>query len=256
MFFDDLHILRTIDRLEQAGSTGALMVGTYLLPEVTGGQPVIDERDCRNFVRELQMAREGGFLTFKVMRSPGAMEPPNPDRMAASYYRQQLQDFHLTPIGRDRARCRVYEREPPDPGEDDGRPITQLTFRHIAEILAGHYAPDRLKLFLEDSGIAADMLPPLDDPEAGLLDLFRRLMDRHRSAPAPTQQSGAPQARAALQHGHEPPGGPDQPLQASGFGVGRRAGPSQGHGSAAARRGRTVAPSHFSPGRYAHDRSD
>lgn len=141
MFFDDLHILRTVDRLEQAGATRIL--GTDLLSEVTRGQSVTDDRDYRSFVRELEMARDCGFLTFTVMFFPGEIEPPNPDRISANYYLQRLLGFHLTPLGRDRARCRVYEQEPPEPGEDDGRPITQLTFGRVAEILAGHYAPDR-----------------------------------------------------------------------------------------------------------------
>ncbi len=111
-------------------------------------------------------------------------------------------DFHLTPLGRDRARCRIYEREPPDPGEDDGRPITQLVFARIAKIVAGHYAPDRLRLFLEDSQIPPDMIAPLDDPEAGLLDLFRRF-------------DGPSAQRRVLRHflgrwlGQELPSGPD-----------------------------------------------
>jgi hypothetical protein len=36
-----------------------------------------------------------------------------------------MRNLRLTPHGRDRARRRVYEREPPEPDEDDGRPITQ-----------------------------------------------------------------------------------------------------------------------------------
>jgi len=174
VFFDDLHILRTLDRLEQAGQTAYLNSGIDLLKEVTGGQPVSEDRDYPNFLRELNMARDSGFLTFKVLHYAGEPEPPNPDRTLPNHYLQQMVDFHLTPLGRDRARCRVYEQEPPDPGEDDGRPITQLTFARIAKILARHYPPDRLRLFLEDSQIPPDMIPPLDEPEASLLDLFRR----------------------------------------------------------------------------------
>jgi len=170
VFFDDLRILRTIDRLEQVRS--ARIVGIDLLPEVTGGQPVTDERDYRTFVRELEMARGSGFLTFTLMRIGGEIEQPNPDRMPANHYLQWLEDFHLTPRGRDRARCRVYEQESPDPGEDDGRPITKLSLARIAEILAGHYAPNRLADFLEDGGIPPAMIPPLADPEKGLHELF------------------------------------------------------------------------------------
>jgi uncharacterized protein (TIGR02391 family) len=175
VFFDDLHILRTLDRLEQAGQSTYLNAGIDLLTEVTGGQPVSEDRDYRSFIRELSMARDCGFLTFKVLPYPGDPAPPDPDRTLPNHYLHQLADLHLTPLGRDRARCRVYELEPPDPGEDDGRPITQLIFARIAEILAGHYAPDRLRMFLEDSQIPPDMIGSLDDPEAGLRELFRRV---------------------------------------------------------------------------------
>jgi hypothetical protein len=53
VFFDDLHILRTLDRLEQAGQTAYLNAGIDLLTEVTGGQPVSEDRDYRSFIREL-----------------------------------------------------------------------------------------------------------------------------------------------------------------------------------------------------------
>jgi hypothetical protein len=182
MFFDDLHILRTIDRLEQAGASSA---GSYLLQEVTDGQPVSDDRDYRNFVRELEMARDSGFVTFKVMRLGGETGPPSPDRPGPLGYLQQLQDLHLTPRGRDRARSRVYEQEPPVPGEDDGRPITQLTLARIAEILSRQYAPHRLYLFLEDGGIPQGMVPPLQDPEAGLMDLFSLFDGRSSQLRAP-----------------------------------------------------------------------
>jgi len=63
-----------------------------------------------------------------------------------------------------------------------------------------------------------------------------------------------PAGACRLQHGHEPLGGPDQPLQASGLGlVGVEA---HRMGPVAPRRGRTDAPSSLQPGRYADDRSD
>jgi uncharacterized protein (TIGR02391 family) len=202
VFFDDLHILRTIDRLEQAGQTAYLNAGIDLLQQVAGAEPVSEDRDHRSFIRELSLARDSGFLSFKVLPYPGDPAPPDPDRTLPNHYLHQLADLHLTPLGRDRARCRVYEREPPDPSEDDGRPITQLVFARIAEILAGYYAPDRLRLFLEDSQIPPDMIAPLDDPEAGLLDLFRRF-------------DGPSAQRRVLRHflgrwlGQELPSGPD-----------------------------------------------
>lgn len=173
MFFDDLHILRTIDRLERAELTGSLYSAINLLPEVTDNVPVYDDRDYRNFIRELEDAQRFGFIDFRIMRYGGDTAPPNPDVMGANNYLAQMVEIRLTATGRDRARCRVYEREPPDPGEDDGSPITQLVFAQIAEIVGGTYAPGRLRLFLEDSGLPRDMIPSLEAVSVdGLLELF------------------------------------------------------------------------------------
>lgn len=174
MFFDDLQILRTIDRLETAEQTGSLTSGTYLLQEVTGGAPVTDDRDYRSFIRELELAQQFGFLEFGLMLHIGELQP-TPDRIGANNYLDRLRDFGLTPIGRDRARRRVFEREPPEPGEDDGSPFSRLTLVRIASIIAAHYAPARLALFLEDAGIPREIMPQLDNPESGLLDLFSLL---------------------------------------------------------------------------------
>lgn len=176
MFFDDLQILRTIDQLEKVEQTGSLASGTYLLQEVTGGVPVIDDRDYRSFIRELELAQQFGFLEFQLMPHIGELQP-TPDRIGANNYLDRLRDFGLTPIGRDRARCRVFEREPPDPGEDDGSPFSRLTLARIASIIAAHYAPERMGLFLEDAGIPREVMPDLHNPESGLLDLFSLLDD-------------------------------------------------------------------------------
>ena len=40
----------------------------------------------------------------------GGMEP-NINQMGANNYLAQMRDFHLSPFGRDRARCRVFENE-------------------------------------------------------------------------------------------------------------------------------------------------
>ena len=59
VFFDDLHILRVIDRCEREGRTGPLSSGTYLLQEVLESPyPVLDDRTCRAFIRELELAEQ------------------------------------------------------------------------------------------------------------------------------------------------------------------------------------------------------
>jgi hypothetical protein len=69
VLLDDLHILQTIDRLEQAGRIACLSSGIDRLQEVTGGQPVPDDHDDRSFLHELEleMACDCGFLTFAVL---------------------------------------------------------------------------------------------------------------------------------------------------------------------------------------------
>lgn len=171
MFFDDLHILRTIDRCEREGLTGALSSGEFLLKEVLDSpHPVYDDDTCRSFIRELQLAQQAGLLNFRVLNLGGMVADINAH--GANNYLAWMQDFELTPSGHDRARCRVFEREPPDPGEDDGKPITNLAFERIAGILAGAYDGPHLRTFLIDSGVPEDVLPPLGDDGAGLLELF------------------------------------------------------------------------------------
>jgi hypothetical protein len=58
--------------------------------ELTDGQPFTDDRDYRTLLRELQLARDSGFLTFKVMRDAGEI-----------------------PLGRDRARAASTSRTHP-----------------------------------------------------------------------------------------------------------------------------------------------
>ena len=76
----------------------------------------------RGFVQELHIARDVGLLTFKVQPDPR----PNLADADPSWYLQTLSDFALTVEGQDRARGRIVARPHPDPGEDDGRPISNL----------------------------------------------------------------------------------------------------------------------------------
>jgi len=173
VFFDDLHLLRTIDRCEREGLTGPLSSGTSLLQEVLGSpHPVYDEDACRSFIRELELAQSAHLLNFRVMQTVGGMAPASIQSMGPNNYLAQMVDFHLTPLGHDRALSRIFEREPPDPRDDDGKPITRLTFERIAEILAAAYDEPHLEAFLLDSGIPQDMIPPLGHDCAGLADLF------------------------------------------------------------------------------------
>ena len=172
MFFDDLHILRTIDRCEREGLTGVLWSGESLLKEVLESQhPIYDDDTCRSFIRELELAQRAGLLNYRVMDFGGMVADINAH--GANNYLRQMQYFELTPSGHDRARCRVFEQELPDPNEDDGKPITNLTFERIAEILSAAYDAPHLRTFLIDSGVPEEMLAPIgEDGAGGLLDLF------------------------------------------------------------------------------------
>lgn len=162
-----------IDRCERDGLGASLSSGLQLLQEVLSSPyPVYDDDACRSFIRELELAKEAGLLSFTVMRMGGGGAPPSIQSMGANNYLDYLRDFQLTPLGHDRARSRVYEAEAPDPDEDNGKPITRLTFRRITGILAATYDEPYLELFLLDGGIPKEMIPPLGDDGAGLADLF------------------------------------------------------------------------------------
>lgn len=99
MFFDDLQILRTIERCEREGLTGALSSGEYLLKEVLGSpHPVYDDDTCRSFIRELESAQRRDLPDFTVM-GWGGMEP-NINQMGANNYLAQMRDFHRGPSTR------------------------------------------------------------------------------------------------------------------------------------------------------------
>jgi uncharacterized protein (TIGR02391 family) len=170
MFFDDLVLLRTVDRLERDGHTGELNSATNLLNQVTESQPVVDDRDLALFLREMEMAQECGYIDFRVMG--WGVESASVQQMGLRNYLGQMTDIHLLPPGRDRARCRVFEQEPPDPGEDDGSPIDQLTLARIAAVIAPRYTPEQLGLFLESGGIARELIPDPAEPESRLRELF------------------------------------------------------------------------------------
>jgi len=172
MFFDDLLILRTIDRCEREGLTGALSSGQDLLKVVLDTPyPVYDDDTCRSFIRELELGQEARRLNFTVMGNGGGVAPPSIQSMGANNYLAQMRDFELTPLGHDLARCRVYEREPPDPGEDDGKPITRLTLQRIVETIGAAYDAPQLEAFLLDGGVPQEMISPLGVNGAGLADL-------------------------------------------------------------------------------------
>jgi hypothetical protein len=70
-----------------------------------------------------------------------------------NWYLQTLSDFALTVAGQDRARGRMVVQPLPDPGEDDGRPISNLILKQVAAAITEQYAPDEVAAFLAEEGI-------------------------------------------------------------------------------------------------------
>ena len=123
MSWDDIEILRRIDgrQLQYGGGAITSVNGKDLMDEIAGTM-VTGDRLHRGFVRELHNARDAGYLLFTVDKMVGGALPDwdsNP-----YFYLQQVRGFALTTAGQDRARGRVVQTAPPDPGEDDGRPPT------------------------------------------------------------------------------------------------------------------------------------
>ena len=147
--WDNIEILRAIDRVQQdtyRGGPITSMNGLYLIEQVSG---VVEPQLMRGFVQELHIARDIGLLTFKVRSDPR----PNLAYADPNWYLQTLSDFALTVEGQDRARGRIVARPQPDPGEDDGRQISNLILKQVAGAIAEQYAPDEVATFLAEEGI-------------------------------------------------------------------------------------------------------
>jgi hypothetical protein len=114
IFWDDLDILRALDKLE--GENRAYHgSGEDLLKAAAGEQPVSDQ-DRAAFSLQLLMLRSQGRLTFDQQAFGTRVLQPNEREFPQSVCRLQL-----TETGRDRARARVVFEGFPDPDEDDGR---------------------------------------------------------------------------------------------------------------------------------------
>lgn len=159
MRWDDLELLRRIDELEQAGNIGPLAKGLDLLQDIGG--PGIDwGREAAPFARELVLARDAGYLTWRentgqFVHNPGPTKDP-------AYWLQQIWEIRLTLAGRDRARGRVIQRPLPDADEDDDRLITGLTLEEIARSIGDVYTGKQLPRYLRDCGVPEGYLGGAD----------------------------------------------------------------------------------------------
>jgi uncharacterized protein (TIGR02391 family) len=93
-----------------------------------------------------------------------------------NWYLQTISDFALTVEGQDRARGWMIARPHPEPGEDDGRPLSDLILRQVAAAITEQYAPDEITELLHGEGIPPEYmtLPAGRDVHAILAAVWRR----------------------------------------------------------------------------------
>jgi uncharacterized protein (TIGR02391 family) len=186
IWWDDLEILSTLDRLEGEGRAHGT-TGYDLMQAVAGDRPVEDQ-DRLAFVRLLHTLRDGDpkLVAFDLQYYMGARQPQPDEHL----YVQSLWHFELTTTGRDRARGRVVLKGLPEPGRDDGRLIPELVLGQFAEIIAGYYSVRQLERFMYDTGLREDKFSGRDvkedEKEVYLAALFGAL------------ESGVPELRRKL----------------------------------------------------------
>jgi uncharacterized protein (TIGR02391 family) len=149
--WDNIEILQAIDRKQQEIYRGGPLRGVHglhLMEQITGSVPH-DHQQMRGFVQELHMARDLGLLTFRTQPDPR----PNLADTDPNWYLQTVSDFALTVDGQDRARGRMVVQPLPDPTEDDGRKLSNLILKEVAEAITSQYAPDEVADFLAEEGI-------------------------------------------------------------------------------------------------------
>ena len=170
-YWDNVEILREIDHYQQETYGGGPLRGInglYLMQRMTGSYAV--DR-MRGFIQELQISAQSGLLTFKVQPDPR----PNLADADPNGYLQTISDFALTVEGQDRARGRMIARPQPEPGEDDGRQLSDLILRQVAAAITDQYAPDEIAELLHAEGIPPEhmTLPEGNDLHAILAAVWR-----------------------------------------------------------------------------------
>ncbi|MDQ2959804.1 MAG: TIGR02391 family protein [Candidatus Dormibacteraeota bacterium] len=179
MHFDDVQILRLIDEYEQT-ATAYIYNGFVLLNAIAGGRILEIPNDYRQFARELLIAREAELVTFEEL--VGAGYRPLDPRVDAHMWLQQIGEIRLTIAGRDRARGRLILLPPPDPDEDDGRPIAYLTLENVAREIGDTYSAAQLQHFLTDSKIPQSYVPDVTAGTVGAEYVVGVLQELERGA--------------------------------------------------------------------------
>lgn len=101
--WDGISILQAVDAHQERFGGGAVwgVDGRQLMDEVAG-ESVSEDGRVRGFMRELHIARDGGYLDFTVDDLMGVAEQHR--RSYPYQYLQMLRNFALTVAGQDRAR--------------------------------------------------------------------------------------------------------------------------------------------------------
>lgn len=174
--WDDLQLLRSIHDLEQS-EPGALTVGLTLMNRLRPINEQDQQQDPYNFARELNLARDAGYLTFEL-GNYGQPEPYDWHKNAY-FWLQRMGNIRLTLAGRDRALGRVVFTELPDADEDDGRIITGLTMEEIARSIGDTYTSAQLPRYLRESGIPVEAVPDVvaGDKWQYVFDVLEALQD-------------------------------------------------------------------------------
>jgi uncharacterized protein (TIGR02391 family) len=158
-YWDNVEILREIDRWQQETYKGGPLRGVNglsLMQRITGSYAV---DGIRGFIQELHISAGSGLLTFTVQRDPR----PNLADADPNWYLQTITDLALTVEGQDRARGRMIARPEPEPGEDDGRPISDLILRQVAAAITEQYAADEIAELLYEEGIPPEHMQLAED---------------------------------------------------------------------------------------------
>ncbi len=154
--WDDLQLLRSIHDLERSES-GALSEGLTLMSKLRPVNEQDQQQDPYNFARELNLARDAGYLTFELFHY--GQPQPYDWHKNAYFWLQRMGSIRLTLAGRDRALGRVVISELPDADEDDGRIITGLAMEEIARSIGDTYTPAQLPRYLRESGLPEGAVP-------------------------------------------------------------------------------------------------
>lgn len=174
-YWDNVEILRAIDIWQQETYKGGPLRGVSGLEVMRRLIGSYAPDRMRGLIQELHICALSGLLTFTVQRDPYR---PNLAEADPNYYLQAISDFALTVEGQDRARGRMLARPEPMPGEDDGRPVSDLILREVAAAVTEQYAADDRVMILRDEGIPPGEMPVpdglrIDDVHAVLAEVWR-----------------------------------------------------------------------------------